>query len=1534
MEYEYKSAKKAGFTLIEMTIVIVIIGIIISIIASVLPSLIKSAKIKKTQAILEKVDYAIRGKLISDQKLPYADSDKDGVADDGVYFGWLPYKDIGLSSGDDTWGQRLKYGVYEDVVATDLCSITFPTTVDTAKLYTVNHSDGSQTQQLYVIISGGDPTGAFEQKNADDDAEYDDPGRIVEYNDGTVVYNDLMVAGDINTLKGIVCSGGGGAGGGGGCDGVESVYCGNCDDGLDNDGDGLPDCLDPDCASHPTCQNPTCEIATASPLSSGNVNDNYSVNFTKSAGCICPCEWKLLDNGGFNDFYLHTYTGKLSGTLSQCPGTYTIQAGLTDSDTDNDPDPEKEFTIEVTKNLSVARTSGDGSTNITWNSTTQEETFEVHGGHVGDISWVLDTGGASGFVYGSSGDTTYIKKDGITTAGTYTFTLTATDDNCHANNTANIILTVDVTASGAPAPYTEGMEAEWRFDECTTWDGSSYDVVDSLGDVNHYGKASGGVAAAHSGKICRAALFDGNDDKIVSDVLTGGDIMVFNDQVTLACWFKSPGGGGSYPRLIEFSDAAGSSNWSTAICYDPDGSLRAWVSDQTSGQRGGEIDYHGELYNDNKWHHAVYTYSAANGGNLYVDNVLKQTATDDPTSNIHDAETFVIGGYYPNASHGFKGLIDEVMVYHRELTADEVSDLYNLTRSTCTGGSCYTGTVAEYRMENYAWNGTAGEVVDSGSGSSNGVAASRGSGALPSQTAPSGGKVCRASAFTRVDASNGGYLDLGDPADGDLDPGTDPWTISAWIKWDGSSGENIIYNKENLYEARVSGGYVNYAWRPHWVWDGGTSFPVTANEWTYVTTVYDGSQQILYKNGVEVYSRTQTGVIGSNGSKLLIGARGSTSPRNFFGGMIDEVKIYDRALAENEIQADKEETRDCAADSVVITTTSLNNGVINSSYSYTIEATGGATPYGWELLSSEISGLSIVPNTGELHGTIDKCAGDYSITVRVTDAASKTDERTFTLTAVNGTLTISPSSPRTFNCTTTDFYRDFSVSGSRLGALTSWAVTWLGTNPGGFEVVKTGDATARFRKISTSMAGAGYQFKLTANDSACADNTIDSGYYTLNISSDGAGTPYYAGRVGEWWLDESSGTIEDHSSQSNDGAVYGGVTYGVRGKVWTALKFDGSSGYVDCGNDGSLDIDTNPADVPQDFTVAAWVKPAAVPQTSAYFVDKGTGNLFDGYGLALLNSRFAFITDGNGSSGGKTTLSADADATVDTWYHVVGVREGGVKKLYINKVLQSSTPTDSRELSDTSRPLYIARAVNDSGYFNGVVDEVSVYTRALSLSEITDLYNQASLVAYYKMDEIEGGTAPGGTDINDYSGQANHGTNNGAAYGVDGQVGTALGFDGTAYVNVGSSADLRPADISISVWAKASQLDTWNGIITNKQGAADGINLQMGTSNNIAALVGDGSSYSYIKSATVPVVGTWYHIVITHNSVDNNNILYVNGTNEKEGVRALSYTAGDTIIGRFYRSSLPFKGAIDEVRIYNRVLSADDVTDLYNRGAE
>jgi hypothetical protein len=135
------------------------------------------------------------------------------------------------------------------------------------------------------------------------------------------------------------------------------------------------------------------------------------------------------------------------------------------------------------------------------------------------------------------------------------------------------------------------------------------------------------------------------------------------------------------------------------------------------------------------------------------------------------------------------------------------------------------------------------------------------------------------------------------------------------------------------------------------------------------------------------------------------------------------------------------------------------------------------------------------------------------------------------------------------------------------------------------------------------------------------------------------------------------------------------------------------------------------------------------------------------------------------------------------------------------------------------------------------------------------------------------------------------------------------------------------------VWAKASALSTWNGIITNKPNAQTGINLQMGTSQRIAALVGNGTTYSYIRSTTVPVTDEWYHIVITHNALDNNNILYVNGAAEASGIMGLQYSLPvNTRIGRFYSNSLPFIGAIDEERIYSRVLTQADVTNLYNQG--
>jgi len=81
---------------------------------------------------------------------------------------------------------------------------------------------------------------------------------------------------------------------------------------------------------------------------------------------------------------------------------------------------------------------------------------------------------------------------------------------------------------------------------------------------------------------------------------------------------------------------------------------------------------------------------------------------------------------------------------------------------------------------------------------------------------------------------------------------------------------------------------------------GGSSLP--ANTWTHLATTYDGANQILYVNGVQVASRAQTGAIKVSAGPLRIG--GDSIWGDYFQGLIDEVRVYNRALSASEIQAD------------------------------------------------------------------------------------------------------------------------------------------------------------------------------------------------------------------------------------------------------------------------------------------------------------------------------------------------------------------------------------------------------------------------------------------------------------------------------------------------------------------------------------------------------------------------------------------------------------------------------------------------------
>lgn len=139
-----------------------------------------------------------------------------------------------------------------------------------------------------------------------------------------------------------------------------------------------------------------------------------------------------------------------------------------------------------------------------------------------------------------------------------------------------------------------------------------------------------------------------------------------------------------------------------------------------------------------------------------------------------------------------------------------------------------------------------------------------------------------------------------------LNPGSSDFSIELLFNCSNASvGEGILYNKENLYEATIHGGYFQYAWQPHWNWDGDASFPVSSNTWYHAVVTYDKSYQRMYKNGVEVYNRAQSGDMGTNTVVLSMGARGvdssGNSGYNFFPGQIPVVKVYKKALTANEV---------------------------------------------------------------------------------------------------------------------------------------------------------------------------------------------------------------------------------------------------------------------------------------------------------------------------------------------------------------------------------------------------------------------------------------------------------------------------------------------------------------------------------------------------------------------------------------------------------------------------------------------------------
>ena len=203
--------------------------------------------------------------------------------------------------------------------------------------------------------------------------------------------------------------------------------------------------------------------------------------------------------------------------------------------------------------------------------------------------------------------------------------------------------------------------------------------------------------------------------------------------------------------------------------------------------------------------------------------------------------------------------------------------------------------------------------------------------------------------------------------------------------------------------------------------------------------------------------------------------------------------------------------------------------------------------------------------------------------------------------------------------------------------------------------------------------------------------------------------PTSGGLVAAFAFDESSGTTAlDASGNSNTGTIAGATRTAGKSGFGNALNFDGSGDLVRVNSSNSLNLSSG-------MTLEAWVRPTASQTGWRAIVHRESVAYF----LHASHEGGDLQPAAGGSFGGKNALAvlASSALTLNTWTHLASTYDGTTLRLYVNGTLAGSRPVNG-SIETSSDPLYIGGNKQWGENFQGQIDEVRIYNRALSPAEI------------------------------------------------------------------------------------------------------------------------------------------------------------------------------------------------------------------------
>lgn len=1121
-------------------------------------------------------------------------------------------------------------------------------------------------------------------------------------------------------------------------------------------------------------------------------------------------------------------------------------------------------------------------------------------------------------------------------------------------------------AGAAPVSY-------WKFDE-----GQGTTVNDSVGtNDGTLGTGNSAPTWANSDNCIsgNCILLDGSNDyvEVGSTALIESDATDF----TIEAWIKPIRVSTAQVIYGQFEE-----NGNTSHILSLNGSVVNMDEYLPSG--GGTLG--NETLNANQWY---FVSAVVTGGNryLYVNGRLDKTGVAETYQGSEPTVTWLGHRFAPEGPYGFWGYMDEVKIYDYARSSVQIKSDY-ASRGNAKGVSAQfgdddmsrrlsSGLISYWKMD----EGTGTSITDRSGNSNTG---NFGTGT----SAPSWGTGKFGSA---VDYGGNDYITHTQSPS----IANSSFTIAGWVYADSVSADSTWFSmgnsgavNEQLHLRMDPAGGIRFGFYGNDVDTPTSTF--TTGVWHHVVYTYDISSGVrrIFFNGSKSAEDIASAPYSGNGVTYI----GSFGGGEFWNGNIDEVRIYNRALDPSEVTAlyqyapgpvGQWQFDENAGGTTVDSSGNDQNGNLGSGTSTPRWATGiygsalefdGSNDYvtiGTDDMYNFTNDLTI---SAWIKPTVNAIVGG-----RIFERRNEGAETGFGFNVFGSRLRIFTEAESVLSnnsIITSDQWQHVAVT--RSGTSITFYVNSIAQGTGTLSAIPSSSgSTAR---IGANSVNGTLSFLGTIDDLRLYNyaRTQEQIVNDMNAGHPSIGTPV-GSSVLHLKLDEGYGsTLNDNSPQNNDGTILGtsAPTWTNNGKFGKALSFDGTNDSIKLGSPTSLQLTGA-------HSYSVWVK-TSTPGTRIIMGRRSSGDAAEDIGSEIeLNSSGLVIFSTNDGATPSTTVASKTSVTDGDWHHIVATYQPSTSlKIYIDGTLESqNTSSIYSSLNSATLPVSIGSKNATDFYFSGIIDDVRIYSFALTDGQVKTVMNQGEQIVMGGGSTGIGGTLPSnaasreycvpgdsttcngpiwelnmdentGTTAYDTSTNSNNGTlGSGSSAPVwslgHGGKGASLLFDGvndSVITTDNSLLNIGTSDFTLSAWVKGNTMANGDVIFgkTDGGGCSASYGFHFSVFDSLYPTLHfctSGASHAKIQGTQTLSNNQWYHInIVVDRDSSTNTKVYVNGIPVTTTVANLASHTGsisnsvNLAIGSESDGGFNWDGQIDQVKIYAYARTPAQVAWEYNHG--